>query len=134
MMHFYLRFLHTKQASKPSRQFRSYFNSTAAQLSFQTSIGATVADGGKNDPRVIKGSVIATGWSLFNAAYAGGCLLGPLFAGLIRNAAGWQTTTWCLGLLSAITGVFFLLCLGDWIGKLPPKTFVPHWLYHRYWR
>ena len=86
-------------------------------------ISATVTDAEKNNPQVIKGSVIATGWSLVNAAYAAGCLLGPLFAGLIRNAAGWQTTTWCLGLLSAFTGVLLLLCLGGWIGKLSPKAF-----------
>ena len=85
-------------------------------------IGATVADAEKSDPQAIKGSVIATGWSLVNAAYAAGCLIGPLFAGLIRNAAGWQTTTWCLGLLSAVTGVFLLLFLGGWIGKLRRRT------------
>ena len=86
-------------------------------------IGATVADAEKNDPRALKGTVIATGWSLVNAAYAAGCLIGPLFAGLIRNAAGWQTTTWCLGILSAATGMFLLLCLGGWIGKLGPRAF-----------
>jgi MFS family permease len=87
-------------------------------------IGAIVADSEKNDPQAIKRSVIATGWSLVNAAYAAGCLIGPLFAGLIRNAAGWQTTTWCLGLLSALTGVFMLLCLGGWIGKLKQRAFI----------
>ena len=87
-------------------------------------IGAIVADVEKNDPQAIKRSVIATGWSLVNAAYAAGCLIGPLFAGLIRNAAGWQTATWCLGLLSAITGVFLLLCLGGWIGKLGLRAFI----------
>jgi MFS family permease len=87
-------------------------------------IGAIVADAEKNDPQAIKRSVIATGWSLVNAAYAAGCLIGPLFAGLIRNAAGWQTTTWSLGILSAITGVFMLLCLGGWIGKLRPRAFI----------
>ena len=87
-------------------------------------IGAIVADVEKNDPQAIKRSVIATGWSLVNAAYAAGCLIGPLFAGFIRDAAGWQTTTWCLGLLSAVTGVFLLLCLGGWIGKLELKSFI----------
>ena len=85
-------------------------------------IGATVADAEKTDPHALKGSVIATGWSLVNAAYAAGCLNGPLFAGMIRNATGWQTTTWCLGLLSAVTGLFLLLCLEGWIGKLSPKN------------
>ena len=87
-------------------------------------IGAIVADVEKNDPRALKRSVIATGWSLVNASYAAGCLVGPLFAGLIRNAAGWNTTTWCLGLLSAFTGVFLLLCLGGWIGNLESKVLI----------
>ena len=87
-------------------------------------IGATVADVEKKDPQAIKGSAMATGWSLVNAAYAAGCLVGPLFAGLIRTAAGWQTTSWCLGLLSGVTSVFLLLFLGGWIGYLRPKAMI----------
>jgi MFS family permease len=87
-------------------------------------ISATVTDTEKNDPQAIKGTVLATAWSLVNAAYAAGCMIGPLFAGLIRNSAGWQTTTWCLGLLSGVTGVFLLLFLGGWIGKIRPKAFI----------
>jgi MFS family permease len=87
-------------------------------------IGATVADAEKKDPQAVERSVIVTGWSLVNAAYAAGCLIGPLFAGLISNAADWQTTTWCLGLLSAVTGVFLLLCLGGWIGNFGSKAYI----------
>jgi MFS family permease len=87
-------------------------------------IGATVADAEKNDPEALNGTVIATGWSLVNAAYAAGCMLGPLFSGFIRNSAGWRTTTWSLGLLSGVTGVFLLLCLGGWIGKVRGKAFI----------
>jgi MFS family permease len=87
-------------------------------------ISATITDTEKNDPQAIKGTVLATAWSLVNAAYAAGCMIGPLFAGLIRNSAGWQTTTWCLGLLSGVTGVFLLLFLGGWIGKIRPKAFI----------
>jgi MFS family permease len=87
-------------------------------------ISATVTDAEKNDPQAIKGTVFATAWSLVNAAYAAGCMIGPLFSGLIRNSAGWQTTTWCLGLLSGVTGVFLLLFLGGWIGKIIPKAFI----------
>lgn len=64
----------------------------------------------------------AWAWSYTNVAYAGGDLFGPLFAGFIHNAAGWRTTAWSLGLLSAFTGVFLLLFLGGWIGKLKPKA------------
>jgi MFS family permease len=87
-------------------------------------VSATVTDAEKNGPQAMNGTVLATAWSLVNAAYAAGCMIGPLFSGFIRNAAGWQTTTWCLGLLSGITGVFLLLCLGGWIGKIRPKLFI----------
>ena len=87
-------------------------------------IGATVADFEKEGKRAVKRSVVATGWSLVNAANAAGCVIGPLFSGLIRNAAGWQTMAWCLGLLSGVSGMFPLLCLGGWIGKISPKAFI----------
>ncbi|KAH6867307.1 major facilitator superfamily domain-containing protein [Thelonectria olida] len=87
-------------------------------------IGATVADMEKNDLQASEGTVVAMGWSLVNAAYAAGCMLGPLFAGLIRQAAGWQTTTWCLGLLSGVTGLFLLLFLGGWVGGRTPASFI----------
>ena len=86
-------------------------------------IGTTVADMENNDPQAVQGFVVATGWSLVNASYAAGTLFGPLFAGLIRNAAGWQTTTWCLGFLSGLTGAFLLLCLGGWIGRVRRSEF-----------
>ena len=97
---------------------------TIAMPAIIAEIGATVADAEKKDPQAIKRSAMATGWSLVNAAYAAGCLTGPLFAGLIRNKAGWQTTAWCLGLLSGVTSVFLLLFLGGWIGKLGPKALI----------
>jgi MFS family permease len=87
-------------------------------------ISATVTDAEKNDPQPVKNTAVVTGWSLINAAYAAGCMIGPLFSGLIRNAAGWQTMAWCLGLLSGVTGVFLLLCLGGWIGKIRPQAFI----------
>ena len=52
----------------------------------------TVVETGKSDLQVVQGSLIATGWSLFNAVSAVGCIMSPLFLGLIRNAARWQTT------------------------------------------
>lgn len=77
-----------------------------AMPSIIVEIGASVSVVEKNDRQAIKGAVIATGRSLVNAAYAAGCLIGPLFAGIIREVAGWQTTTLCLGPLSAVMGVF----------------------------
>ncbi|KAG9235842.1 MFS transporter-like protein [Amylocarpus encephaloides] len=47
----------------------------------------------------------AQGFGLFNLAYAIGSLVGPLWAGLIVEKAGWGTMTWTLGLLSGIAAV-----------------------------
>jgi MFS family permease len=87
-------------------------------------IGTTVAEMENDDCQAVKGGVIATGWSLVNAAYAAGCMIGPLFAGLVRNAAGWKTTTWSLSLLSGVTGLYLLLCLGGWIGHIKLKALI----------
>ncbi len=75
-------------------------------------IGAAVDHAEKTDPQ------IARRGSLVNAVYAAGCLIGPLFSGLICNVSNWQTMTLCLGSLSGATGLFLLLSLGGWIGNL----------------
>lgn len=59
----------------------------------------------------------AQAYGLFNMAFAGGCLVGPVWAGFIRNKAGWATMAWTLGLLSAITSVPTFLWMGGWIGE-----------------
>ena len=45
----------------------------------------------------------AQAYSLFNMAWAGGCMVGPLLAGLVVNAEGWPTATLILGCVSAFT-------------------------------
>jgi MFS family permease len=47
----------------------------------------------------------AQAYGLFNFAYAGGCLVGPIWAGFVRERAGWGTMTWTLALLSAVTAI-----------------------------
>lgn len=54
----------------------------------------------------------AQAYGLFNLAFAGGCLIGPVWGGLITEHAGWGTMTWTLGLLSASTCV----PVGLWVG------------------
>lgn len=58
----------------------------------------------------------AQAYGLFNMAFAGGCLVGPLWGGLVQDAAGWSTMTWTLALLSGITAVPTALMVGGWIG------------------
>ena len=64
------------------------------------------------------GGAYAQAYGLFNMAFAGGCLVGPVWAGFIRNKAGWATMAWTLGLLSAITAVPTFLWMGGWIGEV----------------
>ena len=52
-----------------------------------------------------KTGAAAQGYGLFNLAYAIGSLVGPLWAGLINEKAGWGTMTWTLGLLSGVAAV-----------------------------
>ncbi|KAF2091264.1 MFS general substrate transporter [Saccharata proteae CBS 121410] len=59
----------------------------------------------------------AQAYGLFNMAWAGGALVGPIWAGYVRDSAGWGTMAWSLGLLSGVTAVPALLWTGGWIGK-----------------
>ena len=47
----------------------------------------------------------AQGYALFNVAWAGGTLVGPIWGGYVVGEAGWGTMGWSLGLLSAVTAV-----------------------------
>ena len=47
----------------------------------------------------------AQAFSLFNTAYSLGNTLGPIIAGLIKDAVGWSTMGWVLGLLAGLTAV-----------------------------
>lgn len=57
----------------------------------------------------------AQAYGLFMTAFAGGMLVGPLWAGLIVTAAGWETMAWTLGLLSAVSAVPAGLITGGYI-------------------
>ncbi|KAF8474241.1 major facilitator superfamily domain-containing protein [Kalaharituber pfeilii] len=62
-----------------------------------------------------KNGAFAQGYGLFNVAFSGGTLVGPLWSGFLKDAAGWGTMAWSLGLLSFITSVPVLFYTG---GKL----------------
>ena len=57
----------------------------------------------------------AQAFALFNMAFSIGNTVGPLCAGLVRNAAGWGTMSWALGLLSGVAAVPTGLWCGGWI-------------------
>lgn len=64
-----------------------------------------------------KNGAYAQAYSLFNMAWAGGCMVGPLLAGLVVNAEGWPTATLILGCVSALTVVPVVVWTGGRLGK-----------------
>lgn len=52
-----------------------------------------------------KNGAYAQAYSLFNMAWAAGCMVGPLLAGLIVNSRGWPVATLVLGCLSIFTAL-----------------------------
>ena len=73
----------------------------------------------QSQPGVFGGrGAYATAFGLFNTAFAGGMLAGPLWGGLIKQRAGWGTMCWTLGLLSFVTAVpAFFFVGGAFLGK-----------------
>ncbi|KAF2476152.1 MFS general substrate transporter [Lindgomyces ingoldianus] len=62
-----------------------------------------------------RGGAYAQAYGLFNMAFAGGCLVGPLLAGFVVKDRGWGTMAWVMGLLSAVTSVPTFLWMGGWV-------------------
>jgi MFS family permease len=71
----------------------------------------------RGHPGFGSGGAYAQAYALFNVAFAGGCMAGPLLAGFIVEDKGWTTMSWVLGLLSAIAAVPAFLWLGGWLFK-----------------
>ncbi|EXJ93942.1 hypothetical protein A1O1_02335 [Capronia coronata CBS 617.96] len=57
----------------------------------------------RQDPDLFAGrSAYGQSYGIFNVAWAGGSLIGPLVAGAIRSAAGWKTMTWTMAVWCAV--------------------------------
>ena len=54
----------------------------------------------------------AQAYGLFNMAFSGGALVGPILGGLVKARAGWGTMGWCLAIMSAVAAVI----VGIWSG------------------
>ena len=59
----------------------------------------------------------AQAYALFNTSFAGGTLIGPLWAGFISAQAGWGTMAWSLGLLSAVSAIPAVIWTGGLITR-----------------
>ncbi|KAL9066070.1 MAG: hypothetical protein Q9161_007795 [Pseudevernia consocians] len=82
-------------------------------------IAYVVEQKAKDDPETYGSAekVYAQAFALFSMAWSLGNTVGPLFAGLIRDAAGWGTMSWALGLIGGVTAVPIGLWCGGWIFK-----------------
>ena len=66
-----------------------------------------------------RGGAMALAFGLSNMGFAAGSLIGPFFAGFIRQEAGWGAMGWALGLIAGISSIPILLFVGGWILKKP---------------
>ncbi|POR37141.1 Putative MFS-type transporter C18.02 [Tolypocladium paradoxum] len=55
---------------------------------------------------------IALAYALYNMAFSGGALMGPLLGGFIRDSAGFATVGSALAMMTSVTGVTQLLWMG----------------------
>ncbi|KAM0436156.1 hypothetical protein ACHAPT_003048 [Fusarium lateritium] len=55
---------------------------------------------------------IAQAYGLYNMAYSGGSLVGPILGGMIRDSAGWGTVGWSLGILVFVSAIPTMLYTG----------------------
>lgn len=62
-----------------------------------------------------KGGAYAQSYGLFNVAFSAGTLIGPLWSGFVKNAAGWATMAWTLGLFSGVAAIPMAIFIGGYI-------------------
>ncbi|KAJ5249876.1 hypothetical protein N7489_000286 [Penicillium chrysogenum] len=85
-----------------------------------TEVFFTVKDKEDKTPDIFgRGGAMALAFGLSNMGFAAGSLIGPFFAGFIRQEAGWGAMGWALGLIAGISSIPILLFVGGWILKKP---------------
>lgn len=60
----------------------------------------------------------ATAYGLFNTAFAGGMLVGPIWGGFVTQGSGWGTTGWTLAVLALVGAGVAALLIGGWVGRV----------------
>lgn len=77
----------------------------------------------EKDPNVFgRGGAMALAFGLINVGFAAGSLVGPFFAGFIRDKAGWGTMTWAMALITGVSALPLLLFLGGWVFRKPDRS------------
>jgi MFS family permease len=69
-----------------------------------------------------KNGAYASAYSLFNMAWAAGCLIGPLLGGLVNSSKGWPTMTLILGCVSAFSAIPAVIWTSGSLFKLRRKA------------
>jgi MFS family permease len=64
----------------------------------------------------------AQAYGLFIAAFAAGTLIGPIWSGYVKDAAGWGTMAWSLGIFSLAAAVPCLFWTGGFITHVNAKS------------
>lgn len=64
----------------------------------------------------------AQAYGLFVMAFAGGCLVGPIWAGFVDERSGWGTMGWSLALLSFAGAVPVVIWTGGLVTRVNAKT------------
>lgn len=89
---------------------------TTAMVPLMAEITYSVSAQEKRHPGVFgERGAYAQAYGIWNCAFAGGVLIGPLWGGFVRDRAGWSTMCWSLGVLSAVCVVPAALWTGGWI-------------------
>ncbi|RGP80260.1 hypothetical protein FLONG3_1632 [Fusarium longipes] len=55
---------------------------------------------------------IAQAYGLYNMAYSGGSLVGPIMGGMVKDSSGWGTVGWSLGIVVFVSGIPTVLYTG----------------------
>lgn len=93
------------------------------EVTAMTEVSQVISDYEEQSPGVFGDkSPVAQTYALFNMAFAGGQLLGPLLAGYLRVQAGWTTMTLVLGLVCGLTAVVLGLFSGPRKGDFPADS------------
>lgn len=61
-------------------------------------------------------SAYATAYGLFNTAFAGGLLIGPIWGGFVVQGSGWGAMGWTLAVLALVGAMVAALLVGGWVG------------------
>ncbi|KAK7424971.1 hypothetical protein QQZ08_008367 [Neonectria magnoliae] len=59
---------------------------------------------------------VAQAYGLYNMAFSGGTIIGPLIGGLIKESAGWGTVAWTMGVMTFVSAIPQLIWTGGPLG------------------